>query len=123
MSFGLSPYSAVLYGPKGRTRVVSIYTQSARERTPEGLGIGTTEAKLRAVYGNRLRCDQPFAYDRDGVTLFNRGRPCYLQGRGADTSFALEMDPDQPGSGMVLQYDPEKAVVTGVGVRTLPQPK
>ena len=123
MSFGLSPYSAVLYGPKGRTRVVSVYTLSARERTPEGVGIGTTEARMREVYGARLQCDPPHEYVRDGVTLYNRSRPCSLQGRRAETSFGLVMDPGQPGSGTVLRWEPEKAVVTGVSVRTLPQPR
>lgn len=123
MTFGLAPYSAVLYGPKGRARVVRIDTLSSRERTPEGVGIGSTESRLRALYGDRLVCEPPHAYDRDGVTLYDRGRPCYLQGRGADTAFGLYMDPDQPGSGTVLQWDPDKAVVTGISVRTLPQPQ
>jgi hypothetical protein len=50
-------------GPKGRRRVVLVGSGLPRHRTPEGVGVGTTETEFwRRVRGEgflRRRCDRP----------------------------------------------------------------
>lgn len=50
-------YRARLYGSPGRLRVVRASTVLRRERTPQGVGPGTLEQRLRRTYP-RLRCQR-----------------------------------------------------------------
>lgn len=56
LEFGLGTWSVGLLGRKGNRRVVLIGTALSRHRTPEGLGIGSTDTELwRRLRGMRDR--------------------------------------------------------------------
>lgn len=125
ISFGLSGYSAVLYGLRGRTRIVQVSTLSARERTPAGTGVGTTEPRLLAVHGKQLACDAPHYYDYEGVTYVGTVRSCRLRARGVETIFVNEMvtGPRPNISYPVHRWESDKARVVRVVVQVVPQPR
>lgn len=56
LQYDFAAYVVTLNGPRGRERVVSIGTTIAGERTRDGVGVGTPEARLRRAFGDELRC-------------------------------------------------------------------
>jgi hypothetical protein len=76
--YGLADYTVRLSGRAGRLRVVRVGTTLVRERTPNGLGPGSTERAVRRAYPG-LRC-QPLETQRFGsVTLLTTiQRECTL---------------------------------------------
>lgn len=125
LSFGLSGYTAVLYGPVGRARVVRISTLSAAEKTAENVRVGWTEARVRAVYGGRMTCDGPFReeYYKD-IVVYASVRPCYLRARDVETVFGMQMIVQRRGiAQFVRKWEPKKARVYIVTVQTVPQPR
>lgn len=125
ISFGLSGYTAVLHGMRGRARVIRVTTLSARERTPEGAGVGMSEPRLLALYGKRLTCDRPHEYEYDGVRYVGSVRSCYLRARDIETVFANEMivGPRRNISYPIHEWESERARVVQVAVQTVPQPR
>jgi len=120
ISFGLSGYSIVLYGPRGRAHVVQIATSSATERTREGIGVGSTEARLKAAYGRRLTCDRLQVYVEGGMRFYTPVRNCYLRARGVETIFRNEVGGDRRDA--VHRWDSKKARVFEVIVQVKPLP-
>jgi hypothetical protein len=80
-----------LLGRPGRLRVHSVATLQGRERTPQGFGVGTPEARLAREYGARLRCSrlrtpEGFSY------VSSRRRDCVLgHASGAQTVFVTAL--------------------------------
>ena len=62
--WGLAAYTARLSGPRGRLRAVRVGTTLVRERTPNGLGVGSTERAVLRAYP-AMRC-QPLRTYRSG---------------------------------------------------------
>jgi hypothetical protein len=66
--WGQAAYTVRLSGRPGRLRAVRVGTTLLRERTPNGLGVGSTERAVRRAYPT-IRC-QPLETSRFGtVTL------------------------------------------------------
>jgi hypothetical protein len=86
-----------LLGRPGRMRVHSVGTLYRSERTPQGFGVGTAEAKLARAYGGRLRCD-PLrvvpGWDREYVA--NKTRDCVVAAANGETVFVTAPRPDRP---------------------------
>jgi hypothetical protein len=57
LQFDEAEYTVVLRRRAGRFQVVAVSTILARERTREGLGVGSLERRVRSAYGRRLRCE------------------------------------------------------------------
>ena len=95
--YDFAAYVATLRGSRGHERVVRVATTLAKERTPEGIGVGSPEARLRSVFRGMLRCDAlelmympRYPYP---VLAANR-RECTLgDPRGRHTTFVTKMRP------------------------------
>jgi hypothetical protein len=75
LEYGYGAYSVGLLGRRGQRRVVLIATGLVRHKTPEGVGVGTTErAFFRRMRGRGVR--QRDCYPQRGAThwLLRRGR-------------------------------------------------
>lgn len=57
LQFDEAAYTVVLRRRAGVFRAVAVSTILSRERTPEGLGVGSLETRVRRAYGSRLRCE------------------------------------------------------------------
>jgi hypothetical protein len=74
-------------GRPGKLRVAFVQTLNVRQRTVEGLGVGTKERKLRSTL--RLRCAEVSSRPiRSGLGPFER-RCTYASHRGRETAFVL----------------------------------
>lgn len=74
-------------GPPGKLRVALVQTLNVRQRTIEGLGIGTRESKVRSTL--RVRCAEVSPRPRpSGIPPFER-RCTYASHRGRETAFVL----------------------------------
>lgn len=73
-------------GRPGRMRVVSIQTLSRRERTVEGLGVGSLERRLRRTL--RVRCLAVAERSRPDWSF--EARCAYASHRGRETVFLLD---------------------------------
>ena len=97
LQYEFAAYVVTLAGPRGRERVVSVGTILAKERTRQGIGVGSPEAQLRRTFGGELRCDAlELMYMRgysNPVLAANR-RECTLGNpRGPHTTFVSKMRP------------------------------
>ena len=68
-----SSYSVGLRGRPGNRRVVRITVMIAGNKTPDGVGVGTTEERLRRAYRGRLRCR--YLRDRWQIRECRLGQP------------------------------------------------
>jgi hypothetical protein len=73
-------------GRPGKLRVALVQTLNARERTVEGLGVGTRERKVRGTL--RVRCTDVHERVRPEGFAFER-RCTYASHRGRETAFVL----------------------------------
>jgi hypothetical protein len=92
LQFNEAEYTVVLRRRAGRLQVVAVSTILARERTREGLGVGSPERRVRSAYGRRLRCEplrtQPMDGQRTARMLISNERSCLLAtARGTQTDF------------------------------------
>jgi len=91
LQFDEASYTVVLRRRSGAMRVVAVSTILERERTREGLGVGTLEARVRRAYGSRLRCERLRTEPVDDRTsarmLMPPERNCVLTVGGAQTVF------------------------------------
>jgi hypothetical protein len=90
-------FTVGLLGRAGRMRVHSVATLYRSERTPQGFGVGTAEARLARFFGARLRCDQLRVipgWDREYVA--NRTRDCVVASASGETVFVTAPRPDRP---------------------------
>jgi hypothetical protein len=97
LQYDFAAYVVTLAGQRGRKRVVSVGTTLARERTREGIGVGSPEARLRRVFRGELQCDALELMVMRGyanpVLAANR-RECTLGSpRGPHTTFVSKMRP------------------------------
>jgi hypothetical protein len=87
LQFDQASYTVVLRRRAEGFRVVSVSTIVARERTREGLGVGSLETRVRRAYGARLRCEplRTRAWDStsDARVLISNSRNCVLATSGA----------------------------------------
>ena len=51
-------YTARLEGRRNALRVTAVATTVTRERTQDGLGVGTLESRLERAYAGRIRCER-----------------------------------------------------------------
>jgi hypothetical protein len=85
-----------LRGPRGAVRVSLIGTISRRQRTPEGLGIGSAERRLREAYP-ALRCKDVRAAGGGvirrecRVGALTRRHTIFVIGRGANAPVVIEV--------------------------------
>ena len=95
LQYDFAAYTVVLTGRPGRETVDSIATTLTKERTRQGLGVGTPERRLQRLLRGELRCDR-----LDVVTqprspyplLFRNRRECTLGARdGPQTVFVSRM--------------------------------
>jgi hypothetical protein len=87
LQFDEASYAVVLARRASGFRVVAVSTIVERERTHEGLGVGSLETRVRRLYGARLRCEalrtRPFDTTSDARVLVNTERNCVLATAGA----------------------------------------
>jgi hypothetical protein len=86
-------YWVGLLGRTGRMRVHSVGTIQEFQRTRQGFGLGTREARLAREYGARMRCDRLRINDRFSPAFVdNRWRDCVVnRGSGAETVFVTAL--------------------------------
>ena len=58
LQYEYAAYVVTLRGEPRREHVVAIGTTLAKERTTQGLGVGSLERRLQSAFRGRLRCDQ-----------------------------------------------------------------
>lgn len=101
LQFGEAAYSVGLRRRVGGFRAVAISTILSRERTSEGLGVGSPETRVRRAYGTRLRCEPLRTRQRQGSTtraLVSNRRSCALATPGrTETVFDSVVKPRRPG--------------------------
>jgi hypothetical protein len=97
LQYDFAAYVVTLSRSRGQGRVVSVATTLAKERTPEGIGVGSPETRLRRAFRGELRCDPLDLMFMPGypypVLAANR-RECTLgDPRGPHTTFVTKMRP------------------------------
>jgi hypothetical protein len=86
LQFDDASYTVRLAGRPRALRAVAVATIARRERTPEGLGVGTYERTLLRRYGASIRCEALRTQRRgpyEFVLWEERSRRCVLRGSGA----------------------------------------
>lgn len=89
-------YRVTLRGPRGAVRVSLVGTISPEQRTSQGLGIGTSEARLRDAYSS-LRCKDVRGSGggviRRDCRLGTSARPhtVFVIGRGPNPPMVIEV--------------------------------
>lgn len=117
--YGLSSeWTVTLAGPRMRLRVTAVATALRRERTREGFGVGSSERRVIAGYGQRLRCEPWVRTNLQGlVVLKNTIRECVLGARGApETVFVARIFPKSAYE-IITPEDIPRARVIEVAVR------
>lgn len=88
-------FNVGLLGRPGRLRVHSVGTLYGSERTPQGFGVRTPEARLARHYGRRLTCDRLRTLE-GWPYVANRTRDCVVaRGSGAETVFVTALPRDR----------------------------
>lgn len=90
--YGFAEYTVRLFGRPGRLRAVRVGTTLLRERTPQRMGVGSSERAVRRAYPG-LRCE-PLQTERFGNTRVVRTvqRECTLfAGSGRRTIFTTDV--------------------------------
>jgi hypothetical protein len=87
-------------GRPGKLRVASIQTLSRRERTVEGLGVGSLERTVRRSL--RVRCLSVAARSKPDWSF--ESRCAYASHRGRETVFLLNFGPGVPYRWMTKKY-------------------
>jgi len=107
-----------LAGRRGALRVVGVSTVKKAERTPQGVGVGSTERRVARAYGSRLRCERLKRQTFRGQTYIVGPRTCSLPGPGGTrTVFVSHIRPYAGGFTRVTAENwPDAAWVTEVGV-------
>jgi hypothetical protein len=86
LQFDEASYAVVLRRRAGGFRAVAVSTVVARERTREGLGVGSLETRVRRAYGADLRCEplrsRPWDSASDARVLVSNERNCILPTTG-----------------------------------------
>jgi hypothetical protein len=95
--YDFAAYVVTFSGPDGRERVVSIATTLAKERTRQGMGVGSPEARLRRTLRGEVRCDPLALMYMPGysypVLAANRRECTVGSRRGPHTTFVTRMRP------------------------------
>jgi hypothetical protein len=97
LQYEFAAYVVTLTGPRGHERVVRVGTTLRRERTRQGIGVGSPETLLRRTFRGELRCDALELMVMRGypfpVLAANR-RECTLGSpSGPHTTFVSRMRP------------------------------
>jgi hypothetical protein len=86
LQFDEAEYTVVLRRRGSGFRAVAVSTIVQRERTSEGLGVGSLETRVRRTYGSRLRCEplrtRPVDERSTARMLVPPERNCTLPARG-----------------------------------------
>ena len=89
LHFGYAAYDVELRRVDGAMRVVRVATGLLKERTPEGIGVGSLETELTKAYP-KVRCTAPEARRfRDGRIRGFGPRTCVLREGRAETQFLV----------------------------------
>jgi hypothetical protein len=116
-------FTVGLLGRPGRMRVHSVGTLYRSERTPQGFGVGTPEARLARAYGVRLRCGALRTFpgsDQDYAA--NRTRDCIVRSAGGETVYVTAPRRGHPGIFVTRDEWRRYADVLEVRVRRGPLP-
>jgi hypothetical protein len=85
LQFDDADYTVRLTGRRGALRAVAVTTILRRERTPDGLGVGTSESTLLRRFGRSIRCEA-LRTRREGpyvvVEWQQTSRRCVTRARG-----------------------------------------
>jgi hypothetical protein len=85
LQFDAAAYTVRLAGPSRSLRTVAVSTIARRERTRDGLGVGTYERALLRRYGGSVRCEA-LRTRREGpymiVSWEQTSRRCVVRGSG-----------------------------------------
>jgi hypothetical protein len=113
--YGYGAYTVRLEGRGDALRVVAVATTAYRERTPEGLGVGTLESRVERAYGARIRCERL----RTGaagegrstaIVVLDRDRDCVVaHTNGTQTVFVTWMGPQRPSQAAPTAAEWEEA--------------
>jgi hypothetical protein len=119
LQYGVSSYLVRLSGRP--FRVVQVATTLRRERTREGLGVGSFERDLTKAYP-RLRCERlrtgPFPGSPNSRMLLTQVRECVLDtGRGTQTVFSSVIERKVPWERLLPEDWKPRARVLEVAVR------
>jgi hypothetical protein len=102
LSWDFGWWTVGFMGKPNRMRVVSVQTVNRRERTAEGLGVGSLERAVRSTL--RVRC----------LTVLHRSLPynrsiesrcAYESHRGRETAFVLGLTPGEPYAWRLDRYE------------------
>ena len=102
LQYDFAAYTVRLVGRPKRERVVSVATTLRREKTRQGVGVGSLERRLRRQFRGELHCDRlPVALDARGFPLeviyAGAVRRCTLGDRdGRHTVFTSRVHPKYP---------------------------
>ena len=100
--YGYGAYTVRLEGRRGALRVVAVATTARKERTREGLGVGTLESRLERAYGARIRCERlrtgAAGEGRSSViVVLGQDRDCVVSHpNGTRTIFVTWVGPERP---------------------------
>jgi hypothetical protein len=106
-----------LTGRRGALRVIGVSTIKQTERTPSGVGVGTTERRLARIYKS-LRCERLRVTNFRGQNFITGPRTCTLPGpRGTRTVFISHRRREWQGGRITQQNWPDAAAVLEIGVQ------
>jgi hypothetical protein len=96
LQYEFAAYVATLSGLRGHERVIAVGTTLARERLPQGVGVGSPERRLQRVFRGELHCEILPVEPGTAVFFASARRRCTLGDRhGRHTVFT---------SGLHLRY-------------------
>ena len=101
LSWDFAWWTIGFMGRPNRMRVVSIQTLNRRERTAEGLGVGSLERAVRRAL--RVRCS--WVAERTAPEWSREERCAYASHRGRETVFLLEFGSGVPYRRTWKQYE------------------
>ena len=114
--YGQADYAVRLHGRPGRLRVVGVSTTLRRERTREGIGVGSLERTVLRTYRD-VRCAKPRTERHGNVDLvIEHGRTCVLRSpSGTRTTFRSYIHLKHPFE-ILTPEDFSRARIVQVGV-------
>lgn len=123
LQYDFAAYVTTLSGLRGRERVIAVCTTLAKERLPQGVGVGSLERRLQRVFRGALRCEILPVRPGEPVIFASARRRCTLGDRhGRHTVFTSGIHLRYPWDARLVADWARLARVTGVVVRAAGAP-